>query len=174
MGQDMDDFLKVGIISSMHGVHGEVKVFPTTDDLKRFKKLKRVFFLTKEGYKEEKCVGAKFAKNMVILKFEGYDNPNDIEKFRGCELYVDRSDAVRLEKDEYFIADLIDCKVVSDDGRLEGIVTDVLQTGANDVYEVKLLDGREILLPAIKECVLDVNMSDRIITIKVMDGLLED
>lgn len=168
----MEDLLQVGVITRVHGVHGEVKVFPMTDDVKRFKKLKRTFLDTGRGHIELECESAKFSKQFVILKFKGYDTIESIEKYCRCGLFVTRQDAVKPGKDEYFIADLIDMHVTSDDGSLTGTLSDVIQTGANDVYDIALDDGRQLLLPAIKECVLSVDVDNREILIHVLDGLL--
>ena len=166
-----EDMLQVGAISSVHGVHGEVKVFPTTSDPLRYKYLKEVFLDTGKELIKLKLKGVKFFKQFVIVKFEGYDNPNDIEKYKGRPIYVTRENAVKLEKDEYFVADLYGINVYEDNGELLGELTDVIETGSNDVYSVKCTDGSELLLPAIKECILDVDIADRKMTVHVMDGL---
>ena len=168
----MEKQFKVGIITSTHGIRGEVKVYPTTDDARRFKKLKQVYIRTKKDDILMEVESVKFFKQMVILKFKGIDNINDVEQFRQAELYIDRENAVSLRKDEFFIADLIDLKIVSDDGKYEGVVSDVMSGNANDVYVVKLSDGKEVLLPAIKECILDVDIENELITFHMMDGLL--
>ena len=103
----MEDLLQVGIITKTHGLRGEVKVFPTTDDARRFKKLKEVILDTGREKITLEIEGVRFFKNLVILKFKGIDNINDIERNTGKSLYVTRENAVKLEKDEYFIADLI-------------------------------------------------------------------
>ena len=138
----MEQLLQVGIISSTHGVRGEVKVFPTTDDVNRFKKLKEVVLDTGKEQITLEIQGVKFFKQFVILKFKGIDNINDIEKYKRCPLYVTRENAVKLEKDEYFIADLIDLVVVDEDEKEIGILVDVMKTGANDVYIVKNEEGK--------------------------------
>lgn len=168
----MEDLLQVGIITSTHGVRGEVKVFPTTDDPARFKKLKEVVLDTGKEMKTLEIQGVKFFKNMVILKFKGIDNINDVEQYKTKSLYVTRKNAVKLKKDEYFIADLIGLSVCSDDESIKGEIMDVMETGANDVYVIELEDGRELLLPAIKECVLSVDMEAGMMKIHVLDGLL--
>ena len=170
----MDQLLQVGVISSTHGVRGEVKVFPTTDDANRFKKLKRVILDTGLEKKELEIQGVKFFKQFVILKFKGIDNINDIEKYKGKSLYVTRENAVKLKKDEYFIADLIDMQVVLEDGTLLGILTDVMKTGANDVYCVESEKYGEVLLPAIGECILDVDVEGRKMTVHLMPGLIDE
>lgn len=168
----MEKLLQVGVISSTHGVRGEVKVFPTTDDAQRFKKLKEVLLDTGKEQIVLHIQGVKFFKQFVILKFKEFDNINDIEIYRGKSLYVTRQNAVKLERDEYFVADLIGMKAVSDDGALEGTLRDVMETGANDVYVIELSDGRELLIPAIKQCVLDVDLENGMITFHLLEGLL--
>lgn len=170
----MEQLLQVGVISSTHGVRGEVKVFPTTDDANRFKKLKKVILDTGMEKKELEIQGVKFFKQFVILKFKGIDNINDIEKYKGKNLYVTRENAVKLKKDEYFIADLIDMQVVLEDGTLLGILTDVMKTGANDVYCVESEKYGEVLLPAIGECILAVDVEGRKMTVHLMPGLIDE
>lgn len=170
----MDELLQVGIITSTHGVRGEVKVYPTTDDVKRFKKLKDIILDTGKEKLPLEIEGVKFFKQMVILKFKGLDNMNDVEKFRQKSLYVTRANAVRLRKDEYFIADLIGIKVYDEEDKKLGVLEDVMVTGANDVYVIKMMDGRVLLLPAIKQCVLEVDVPEGRMKVHVLEGLLED
>ena len=169
----MEEFLQVGVISSTHGVRGEVKVFPTTDDVKRYSKLKEV--LLGEGYNAPvlHVEGVKYQKNVAIVKFKEYSTLNDVEKLKGQKLFVTRKNAVKLSKDEYFVADLIGMRVVDESNGIGGILKDVMQTGANDVYIIDLDDNRELLLPAIKDCILNVDFDKGIIKIRILDGLLE-
>jgi 16S rRNA processing protein RimM len=169
----MESLFQVGIISSTHGIRGEVKVFPTTDDANRFKKLKEVLLDTGKEKLTLEIESVKFFKQFAILKFKGYDSINDIEKYKGKSLLVTRENAVKLKKDEYFVADLLGVSVVSDDGKLKGTLKDVIETGANDVYDITLEDGRELLLPAIKDCVLSVDLEEGMMRIHVLDGLLD-
>ena len=169
----MEETLRVGVITSTHGVRGEVKVFPTTDDPGRFNKLKEVLLDTGKELKPMEITQVKFFKNMVILKFKGFDNINDIEIYKGKDLLVTRENAVELGPDENFIVDLIGLSVVTDEGEELGTLKDVMQTGANDVYVVERKDGKEILLPAIKQCILDVDLEAEKITVHVMEGLLD-
>lgn len=171
--ENMEQFLRVGVISSTHGIRGEVKVYPTTDDPERFLDLDEVILDTGREHKILEIVGVKFFKNQVILKFKGYDNINDIEKYLKKDLLVDREHAVELGENENFIADLIDMEVVTDEGKVLGTLTDVIETGANDVYAVKTPEGKEILLPAIRDCILDVNVDEKRMTVHVMEGLLD-
>ena len=169
----MEDLLQVGIITSTHGVRGEVKVYPTTDDPRRFRRLKEVVLDTGREKINLEIEGVKFFKQFVILKFKGLDNINDIEKYRQKSLYVTRKNAVRLQRDEYFIADLIGLKVQDEDGKELGTVKDVIETGANDVYEVEMADGRSLLLPAIKQCILNVDVENGMMQVHVLEGLLD-
>ena len=169
----METRFQIGVISSTHGIRGEVKVFPTTDDPKRFKKLKEVILDTGKEELVLKIQGVKFFKKFVILKFEGYDNINDIEKYKGKSLCVERKDAVPLKKDEYFIADLTGCLVVDEEGKELGILKEVLETGANDVYVVGTPEGKELLFPAIRECIRKVDIQKQLIQVHVMPGLLD-
>jgi len=168
----MDNLLQVGVITTTHGIKGEVKVFPTTDDAQRFKKLKEVFLATGKEYLTLEIEGVKFFKKFVILKFKGIDNINDVEQYRQKGLWVTREHAVRLRKNEYFITDLIDMRVFTEDGKEFGVLTDVLQTGANDVYIVKTPEDQEVLIPAIKQCILNVNVEEKRMDIYLMPGLV--
>lgn len=221
----MEDFFQVGIITSAHGLRGEVKVYPTTDDVRRFKSLKEVIAdiggrrptvgsgraLPEKGGvsgKEsrdknvgpvresrgkdigsgrelrDKAVGpgeasrvleiesVKFFKQFAILKFRGIDSPEEAGKYRGTPLLVPRSKAVPLGRNEYYTADLMGLTVMDEDGTKIGVLREVLETGANDVYVIDLNDGRELLLPAIRQCVLAVDVEAGFIRIHILDGLL--
>lgn len=169
----MEDFLRVGVISSTHGVRGEVKVYPTTDDIERFNILKDVYLDTGSQKLLLEIENLKFFKNMVILKFKGFDNINDIEKYKGRDLLITRDKAVKLAPNENFIVDLIGLSVVTDEGEPFGTVTDILQTPANDVYVIEGKDGKEYLFPSIKECILNVDLTEKKVLVHIMDGLLD-
>lgn len=168
----MEEYLQVGVISNTHGIRGEVKVFPTTDDPARFKKLKNVFLDTGKEYLELEIEQVKFFKQFVILKFKGYDTINDVERYKQKSLMVDREHAVKLKKNEYFIADLLGLSVYTENEQPLGTLTDVLQTGANDVYVVKMEEQKEVLIPAIRECILEVDMETRRMKVHLLEGLL--
>lgn len=168
----MEDYLRVGVITTTHGIKGEVKVFPTTDDASRFEDLRQVILDTGKEHIPLEIEGVKYFKQLVILKFKGIDDINEMEKYRGKDLLIRREQAVKLEKDEYFIYDLIDSDVFDESGEKLGILSEILTTSANDVYVVTTADHREILIPSIKECILQVDAQNKKITVHLMDGLL--
>ncbi len=169
----MEDFFQVGIVTATHGLKGEVKVFPTTDDVKRFKRLREVILDTGKERIGLEVESVKFFKQFAIVKFKGIDDISAVEKYRKSSILVTRENAVRLKKDEYFIADLLGLKVRDESDAEIGVLRDVMETGANDVYVIDLTDGRELLLPAIKQCVLEVDVEDGFIKIHILEGLLD-
>ena len=168
----MEKRLQVGVITATHGLKGEVKVFPTTDDPNRFRRLKEVILNTGREERVLEIEGVKFFKQMVILKFKGLDDIGDVEKLRRGTLSVTRENAVKLKQNEYFIADLIGMRVENEDGSELGTLQDVIATGANDVYDVRLSDGRQVLIPAIRECILSVDVEEGRMRVHLLDGLL--
>ena len=169
----MEELFRVGVISNTHGIRGEVKVYPTTDNVRRFDDLKAVILDTGKEQLNLHVTSVKYFKNMVILKFKEFDNINDIIPYKGMDLLVTRENAIPLEEGEYYIADIIGSKVITDEDKILGTLTDVLQTGANDVYVVKTKDGKEVLLPSIEECILDRDIENKIVKVHIMKGLLD-
>lgn len=169
----MNQYLRVGVISSTHGVRGEVKVYPTTDDIKRFDYLKETILDTGKEYKTLHVSQVKYFKNMVILKFEEFNNVDDVVQYKGMDLLVTRENAIPLEDGQEYVADLLECTVVTDEGKTLGKMTDVMKTGANDVYVVRMDNGREVLLPVIDECVLEKDVKNKTIKVHIMKGLLD-
>ena len=167
-----EEYLQVGVITSTHGIRGEVKVFPTTDDPRRFENLKNVVLDTGREYLPLEIEGVKYFKQDVILKFKGINDIKDIEKYRKMPLLVTREDAVELEEDEYFMADILGMAVCTEDGEPFGILKDILETGANDVCVIDTKEHGEVLIPAIKDCILDVDTDENKMTIHLMDGLI--
>ena len=166
----MEDLLKVGVITTTHGIRGEVKVYPTTD-ADRFLDLEYVLLDTGREKRKLEIENVKYFKNLVILKFRGIDNINDIEMYKKRELWIPREEAQELEEDEYYIADLIGMDVVLEDGSKFGTLKDVMETGANDVYVVEQNGASQLLLPAIKDCIRDINMEQMVMTVYLMPGL---
>jgi 16S rRNA processing protein RimM len=167
----MEQFFRVGVITTTHGVRGEVKVFPTTDDPQRFKKLKQVILDNGKEQKELEITSVKFFKNLVILKFKGLDNINDVEKYKKADLLVTRKNAVPLKEGEYFIADLIGLKATSDEGEDLGVLSDVIQTGANDVYVFSKEGMQDLLVPKIPDCIKEVHIEEGTILVHLLPGL---
>ncbi len=167
----MNDLFRVGVLSGTHGLKGDVKVYPTTDDPEKFMRLKEVFLDTKKEMLTMKIAAAKPYKNMYLLRFEGYEDINLIEKYSKCELYVGRENAVPLEDGEHYIADLIGLKVVTDTDEDFGTVKDIMRTGANDVYVVDK-DGQEVLIPSIPDCILSVDLEEGVVTVHLLKGLI--
>lgn len=168
----MEDFLRVGVITSTHGLNGEVKVFPTTDDPQRFCSLKEVLLNTKNGFVPLTVERVRFFKNMVIVKFTGFDSINDIEKYKGLDLMVARENALPLEEGEFFICDVIGSTVYEEDGTEFGTLKEVMETGANDVFIVETKNGKEVLLPYIDDCIKEVDPEKKKIVAYIMPGLL--
>ncbi len=168
----MEDLFQVGIITGTHGLKGEVKVFPTTDEVDRFLDLDHVLIQTKDGNLDAVVENVKFFKKFVFVKFQGMDDINDVEQYKKCPIMVTRENAVPLEEDEFYIPDLLGMEVVDDSGATIGVLKDVIQTGANDVYEIVSDEGHHLLLPAIKECILDVDFDNNVILVHLMKGLV--
>ena len=169
----MEKQLQAGVITSTHGIRGEVKVFPTTDDAQYFRELKKVYLDTGKEQILLEIEHVKFFKQFAILKFKGIDNINDIEKYKGKSLMIDREDASPLGEDEYYIGDMIGMDVYTDDPAEHfGVLRDVLETGANDVYIIDSDRHGEVLVPAIRQCILRVDTEKNEMHIHLMEGLL--
>jgi 16S rRNA processing protein RimM len=167
----MEKFFKIGIIASTHGLKGEVKVYPTTSDIRRYDDLFDVIVDTGKEHLVLEIQQVKYFKKMVILKFKGIDHINDVERYKGKDLLITRENAVKLDKDEYYIADLLGMKIVSDDGRV-GTLMNVIESSANDVYVVEFEEIGEVLIPAIKDCILKVDIEGRVMNVHLLDGLV--
>jgi 16S rRNA processing protein RimM len=171
-GVNMENLLRVGVISSTHGIKGEVKVFPTTDDMDRFRKLKKVILDTGKEQINLEIENVKFFKQFAILKFKGFDNINDIEKYKGKDLLVTRDNAVPLKEHEFFICDLIGCMAYEEDGTEIGELTEVMQTGANDVFIFKTNENTEILVPYTEECIKSIDIENKKLVVYLLPGLV--
>lgn len=175
----MEQFLRIGVITRPHGVHGEVKVFPTTDYPERFEEVSEVILKGPAGDVRTAVEGVRYFKNLAIVKFGCFQAPEQVQGFSGCDIMIPREQAQPLAEGEYYIADLLGCTVIADDssGEFSGIelgtVSDVLQTGSNDVYVVKQKSGRELLFPVIPECIRRVDVEQGTITVHIMKGLLD-
>ncbi len=168
-----EECIRVGIFTSTHGLKGEIKVFPTTDDPQRFLDLQEVLLVLGEKQIRFPIERVRFFKNQVILKGIGFDSIDAVEPWKGADLMISRDRAVPLAEGEYFAFELIDARVVTEDGASLGTIQEILFTGANDVYVVKNQAGREILLPAIPSCILSVDPKAKLVTVHLLPGLLE-
>ncbi len=174
----MEKFLRIGVVTTAHGLKGEVKVFPTTDSPDRFLEVRRVILKTPGKDIETEITGVRFFKNLAIIKFAAFDDVEQVRNLHGTDIMIAREDAQPLEEGEYYIADLIGCRVVTDEGETLGTLKDVLQTGANDVYVVEAAGtgssgkNAEILLPVIPDCIKNVDIVNSIVTVHIMPGLL--
>lgn len=162
---------QVGVITSTHGLRGEVKVFPTTQTPSRFLDLKEVILDLPNEERIVRIRSVKFFKKFVILGFEGMDRIEDVEKLRGCPLVISRRDALPLEEGEYYVSDLIGIRVQKEDGTQIGTLREVIETGANDVYAVAREGQKDLLLPAIDDCILDIQPEEGVMTVYLMPGL---
>lgn len=158
----MKELINIGQITKPHGVRGEVKVLSLTDSLERFRELDKVLI---DG-KETKITSVKLQSDRAILKLEGIDSMDEAEDYRNKYIQVRREDAMELEEDSYYIADLLDCVVFDTDGEELGKVYEVIETGSNDVYWVKGEGKKEVLIPALKSIVESVDIENNKIIIK--------
>jgi 16S rRNA processing protein RimM len=170
----MEKFLRVGVITTTHGLKGEVKVYPTTDSLERFLDLDEVYLRTGAQERVLHVNNVRFFKKLVIVKFKEFDRIEDVENLRQAELYVSRENAVPLEEGEYYIGDLIGMEVITDEGETLGILEDVIETGANDVYSINSKKYGNVLIPAIEHCIMDVNIETGKMIVHLLPGLIDE
>lgn len=167
----MENYFVVGNIVNTQGIKGEIRLMPTVDDVERFKLLDRIFVDRKGSITEYEIENVRFHKQFVLLKLKGIDDMTSAEKLKGTAAKITEDMALPCEEDEYYIRDLYDMDVVTDEGEKLGIISDVIFTGANDVYVVKPDEGKEILIPAIKDCVLNVDIKNNVMTVRLLEGL---
>ncbi len=171
----MNDLLQIGRIVGTHGIKGEVSVYPLTDDPRRFSILDDCFLVTENNKAKTsaKAMGAKYSNNKVILKLDGIEDRDAALALKGRFIAVTRDKAVKLAPNSYFICDLVGCAVIDDESGELGTLADVLQTGASDVYVVKREKNKDLLIPAIKEVIKEVDLPSRTIRVHLLDGLLD-
>ena len=168
----MQDFLEIGQIVNTFGVKGIVKVVPFTDNVERFEELKTVFLEKNNKIEEKQIEETKFHKNMILVKFKNIETREEAEKYVNAYLKVDRENAISLEEDEYFIADLLGSEVYTDENLLLGKLEDIFNTGSNDIYVVKDEKGKQILLPAIADVIKNIDVKNQKIVVHLLEGLL--
>ena len=165
------EYFEIGQIVNHFGIKGMVKVNPFTEDISKFKSLNSIFLEKENNLIKIEIEEVKYSKNQILLKIKGINTIEEAEKYRGCYLKIARKDAKKLPKDTYFIADLIGLKVYTDEGILHGNVDDIYNSGANDIYVVKDEKGKQILLPAIKEVIKQVDLEQEKIIVHLLKGL---
>lgn len=167
----MENYFVVGNIVNTQGIKGELRVMPTVDDITRFKELSHIFVERKGNIKEYEIENVRFHKQFVLLKLKGIDDMTSAEALKGTVVKITEDMAVPCEEDEYYIRDLYDMEVVTVEGERLGVISDVIFTGANDVYAVTPDEGNDILIPAIKECIVKVDVENNVMTVKLLEGL---
>lgn len=172
MGDKMD-YMYIGRVANTHGVRGDIKVFPTTDDKKRFEKLKKITIEDARGNDAEyHIIGIKYVNKFVVLNLKEIEDMDSALRLKQGIVKIDKKYALPLEKDEYYVQDLVGLEVVDEDENKLGMLREVLHTGSNDVYIIDLEDGGEVLIPAIKKCILKINMKKRVMKVHVLEGLM--
>lgn len=169
----MNQMLRVGAVIKPHGIRGEIKVWPTTDDPYRFDELSEIILVKGSSEKRIGISSVKHFKNIVILGLSGIDTVESAEALRGADLYVDREHAAPLSEGEYYIGDIIGMEVQDEVAHHLGTISDVIDTAANDVYVVKLAGRRDLLIPAIKQCIVNVDVENNLMTVRLLDGLMD-
>lgn len=168
----MEEYFEIGQIVNTSGLKGILKIKPFTDDIKKFSNLKTIYIKTKSGLTEFKIEQVRYVKNMVMLKLAGIDTVEEAEKYRNLYIKILRDQEEELEEGLYYVVDILGCKVNTDANQELGKIVDVFQTGSNDVYVVKDEQGKQILLPAIKQVIKNVDIKNKIITVHLLEGLV--
>ena len=168
----MEEYFEIGQIVNTSGLIGVLKIKPFTDDIKEFSNLKTIYIKTKNGLTEFKIEQVRYVKNMVMLKLTGIDTVEEAEKYRNLYIKILRDQEEELEEGSYYVVDILGCKVNTDTNQELGKVVDVFQTGSNDVYVVKDEQGKQILLPAIKQVIKNVDVKNKIIIVHLLEGLV--
>lgn len=168
----MEEYFEIGQIVNTSGLKGVIKVKPFTDDITKFNNLKTIYMLVKKELKEFKIEDVRFNKNMVFLKLEGINTVEEAESYRNLYLKIKRDKNEKLEENSYYIVDIIGSKVYTDLQEELGEIVDVFSTGSNDVYVVKDNLGKQILLPAIKDVIKNVDIQNKKIIVHLLEGLI--
>ena len=166
------EFLEIGQIVNSFGIKGMLKLIPFTDNINRFDDLKTIYIEDNKSNKSKyEIEEVKYHKNLVLLKLKGIDKIEDAEKLKQLYVKIERKDAVKLKKGSYFIVDLIGLDVYTDENKYLGKVDNIYNTGSNDIYVVKDNDGKEILLPGIKDVIKQVDLDNEKIIVHLIKGL---
>lgn len=168
------DYFNIGKIVNTHGIRGEVKVIPLTDEPKRFELLEYVYIDNNRKIEKYTIDGIKYFKNMIIIKFEELKDMTSAEKLKQSIIKIPRELALPLEDDEYYVQDLIGIDVSTDAGKNLGTIKDIIFTGSNDVYVIETDDKKEILIPAIKQCIKQIDMNNKTMVVSLLEGLIDE
>lgn len=163
--------VRIGKIVNTQGLKGDLRIFPSTDYKERFEELEYVYL---EGEKNKKFVITKvrYKKNLAIVKFENYDNINDVETFRNREVFTEKLDQDELEEDRFYVEDLIGIKIIDEEKGYIGILKEIIQNPAHDIYLVELESGKEIMIPAVSEYIIDTDINNSVMTVSLIEGFL--
>ena len=169
----MSDYFRVATIIKPHGVHGEVTVYPTCDDINRFRSLKRAFIDFNGEKKEVTCEGMKPLKDMVILKFSQIHDMNEAEGYRNHDILVLREDAVKPSENEFYVSDMYGAKIINEQLQEIGGFKDIVQYAAGKLLVITDKKGREIYIPYVDEYIKNIDKENMTFTIHVVPGLLD-
>lgn len=167
----MNNQLEAGKIINTHGLRGEVKVVTWTDYPEVFEEIEFLYVHKKTGDERLDIKNIKYQKNNIIVKFEQIKDIDEAEKYKNMVLYVDREQLPPLPDGMNYIVDLIGLEVYNEDNEKIGVIADVFNTGANDIYDVKREGKKNLLLPVIDECVKEVDIENGRVIVNVMEGL---
>jgi 16S rRNA processing protein RimM len=163
----------IGYVLKPQGIKGEIKINPISPELARYKRLDNIYISLEDVRQNYSVQQVRISNKFVYLKLLGIENRNDAALLNGAEVLIKASDLIKPAENEFFIHDLIGCQVISVEGKFLGILKDVLQFSSNDVYVVDRKSGEEILIPAIKDVIKEVDINAQLITIHILEGLLD-
>lgn len=167
----MVEYFEIGLVSNTHGLKGELKVRPYTENAKRFDKIRKVLIKKSENsFEEYEVQSVRYQKDIVLLKLKGIDDIEIAEKLKNQSLFIPREDAKELDKNEFFIADLIGCDIYENEEKV-GVLTDIFTAGAADVYVVKRSGKKDLLLPALESIIKSVDIENKKIDVEIPRGL---
>lgn len=170
----MVEYFEIGLISNTHGLKGELKVRPYTENAKRFEKVRKVLIKkAKDNFEEYEVQSVRYQKDIVLLKLKGIDDIEVAEKLKTQSLFIPREDAKELDENEFFIADLIGCDIYENKERI-GELVDIFTAGAADVYVIKRIGKKDLLLPALESIIKSVDVENKKIDVEIPRGLEDE
>lgn len=170
----MEQYFRIGVITTTHALAGEVKVYPTTEDPRRFEELDTCYLLDRGSYRPLTIRSCRYFKNLVILGFEEVGSIEEAQLLKQKELYVDREHAIPLEEGEYYLADVLGSMVTDEEGNVLGTLSDYMETAAQLIYKIKTEKGKEFLVPAVDEFIREVNVEEKRMVIRPIPGMIPD